>query len=94
MKNLNIEFVVQVGLGVILVILFLLGITGMYQVRETNQNMSDVVHKNQLKVELAHEMRDAIRLREISLNKMLLMNDAFARDEERMRFYDYAGIYR
>ena len=94
MRKQNVEFVVQVGLGVILVILFLLAITGMYQIRETNQSMSSVVHENQLKVNLAHEMRDAIRLREIGLNKMLAMDDPFERDEELIRFYEFAGIYR
>ena len=94
MRKQNVEFVVQVGLGVILVILFLLAITGMYQIRETNQTMSNVVHENQLKVKHAHEMRDAIRLREISLNKMLAMDDPFDRDDELIRFYEFAGIYR
>jgi len=94
MQNQNIEFVVQLGLGVILVILFLLGITGMYQIRDSNQSMSNVVQNNHLKVEFAHEMRDSIRLRELGLNKMLAMKDPFERDEELIRFYEYAGIYR
>ncbi len=93
-KKQNIEFIVQAGLGVILIILFLLGIYGMYQIREANQDMSNLVHINQLKVKLAHEMRDSIRLREIGLNKMLAIEDPFERDAELMQFYDHAGIYR
>jgi len=92
-KN-DVEHVVQVGLGVMLVVLFLLGIVGMYQIRSTNQNISDLVHDNNQKVMFAHEMRDAIRLREIGINKMQANEDPFERDEELIRFYEHSGIYR
>ena len=94
MQKNNIDIVVPASLGVILLLLLLLAITGMYQIRETNQNMSNLVHVNQMKVELAYSMRESIRLREISINKMLAMDDPFERDEEIIRFYQYAGIYR
>jgi len=94
MHKQNVETVVQAGLGIILVTLFLLSIVGMYQMRDTNRSMSELVHTNQSKVEFAHQMRDAIRLREIGLNKMLALEDAFAQEEELIRFYENAGVYR
>jgi len=94
MLRQNIEFIVQAAVGMILITLFLLSIAGMYQMRESNQAMSQVVQQNHSKIELAHEMREALRLRQISLNKMLAMEDPFARDEELILFYEYAGIYR
>jgi len=66
----------------------------MYQIRQVNQNLSHVVEINNAKIALAQDMREAIRLRQISLNKMLATQDPFARNEELLLFYDFAGLYR
>ena len=94
MRQKKVEFSVQIWLFVVLIILFVLAVAGIYQIHGAIASMSDMVYKNQLKVELAHAMRDSIRLREISINKMLSMNDLFERDEELLNFYQYVGIYR
>ncbi len=94
MTTNKVPAVVQFGLSAIIVVLFLLGSIGMYKVRTTNNEISSFIHDNNTKVLLAHELRDAIRLRQISLNKMLAMSDPFDRDEELIRFYELAGIYR
>jgi len=90
----KVSTVVQYGLSATILILFLLGGIGMYGIRSTFSATSALIHDNNSKLLLAHEMRDAIRQRQISLNKLLSLNDPFERDEELIRFYELAGVYR
>jgi len=73
----------------LLLLVFIFAFVSMYQIRQVNQNLSHVVEINNAKIELAQDMR-----RQISLNKMLATQDPFARNEELLMFYDFAGLYR
>ncbi len=78
----------------LLLLVFIFALVSMYQIRQVNQNLTRVVEINNTKIALAQDMREAIRLRQISLNKMLATQDPFARDEQLLIFHDYAGLYR
>lgn len=93
MQRNNVSFVVQLGLSILIIVLFLLGVVGMDQMRSLNINISNKVHNADEKVFYAHQMRDAIRKREIALNKMAVMTDPFLRDDEFMLFYQYGGDF-
>lgn len=90
----NTQKVVQLGLGLLLTVMFVLGLAGMYQIRESNESMSSVVKIYIAKIKLANAMRDSIRLRQIGMNKLLATTDPFERDDELQRYYQFAGQYR
>jgi len=62
--------------------------------KEVTYQFNQVVVTNNAKVQLAYDMRDSIRLRKTSIDKMLATDDVFDRDEELQYFYQYAGDYR
>ncbi|MCF6338076.1 MAG: response regulator [Gammaproteobacteria bacterium] len=66
----------------------------LYRLQEFNANTEAIVDVHNKKVALAFAMRDAILQRAISIYTMLATDDYFARDEELLRFYSYAGDYR
>ncbi|MEJ2366288.1 MAG: MCP four helix bundle domain-containing protein [Deltaproteobacteria bacterium] len=92
--NKRVANVVRTGFIVILVLLLLLGSITLYQLNKFNENIETIVNIYNKKTEYAYDMRDAIRKRAISLYTMLSTDDYFSRDEELLRFYDYAGEYR
>ncbi len=86
--------VVGMGFGVILVLVLLVTSVSLYRLQEFNANTEAIVDVHNKKVALAFAMRDAILQRAISIYTMLATDDYFARDEELLRFYSYAGDYR
>ncbi|WP_455211760.1 ATP-binding protein [Kaarinaea lacus] len=85
---------IRLGFSVVLALTVILGGIGLYQLNSVNASMSKIVTVNNNKIALASAMRDAIRLRSLSINKMLATQDYFKRDEEILKFYDYARSYR
>ena len=92
--NKHVANVVRTGFIVILVLLLLLGSITLFQLNKFNKNIETIVNIYNKKTEYAYDMRDAIRKRAISLYTMLSTDDFFSRDEELLRFYNYAGEYR
>ena len=88
------RFTVLFGFGVVIALTLLLGAFGMHQIDKVNNSITRLVEVNNTKVDLAHTMRESIRLRQISMKSMLAMDDPFQIDEELLQFYDYAGPYR
>ncbi|MCG6969650.1 MAG: response regulator [Gammaproteobacteria bacterium] len=85
---------IRLGFAVVLGLTVILGGIGLHQLNSVNASMSKIVTVNNSKIALASAMRDAIRLRALSINKMLSTRDYFKRDEELIKFYDYARNYR
>jgi signal transduction histidine kinase/FixJ family two-component response regulator len=94
MPSISIKRLIQLSFGGSVLILFLLGMVGIYQLRTSNQTMAKIVQVNNKKIELANTMRNAILLRQSSLNLMFSMDDVFEVENERMNYYAYAGPYR
>jgi len=94
MSPLSIKRLIHFSFGGSVLILFLLGMIGMYQVRSSNETMAEIVQVNNKKIELANTMRNAILLRQSSLNLMLSIDDVFELEQERMNYYAHAGPYR
>lgn len=86
--------VVRMGFGAVLLLVLVLSAVSLYRLNEFNNNMETIVDVHNKKVALAFGMRDAIRQRAISIYSMLATDDLFVREEERFRFYEYAGEYR
>ncbi|WP_455204432.1 histidine kinase dimerization/phospho-acceptor domain-containing protein, partial [Kaarinaea lacus] len=85
---------VRFGFALVLALALIIGGVALYQLYHVNASMSSVVKVNNAKTELAFVMRDAIRLRALTLNQMLASDDYFKRDQDLLRFYDFARIYR
>lgn len=85
---------ISLGFAVVLGLTVVLGGIGLQQLNSVNASMDKIVTVNNSKIALASAMRDAIRLRAVSINKMLSLRDYFKRDQELMKFYNYARDYR
>jgi len=90
----DIKVIITLGFSAILTLVFVLVFVALSQLQELNRGMSTLVEETNAKMEAAHGMRDAIRLRANSLKSMQLLDDMFARDEQLMKFIDYSGKYR
>jgi len=88
------RLIIQSGFIVVTLLIIVIGIVSLQKIRDSQVSQSTLVKQNIIKLELAHTMRESIRLRQISLNAMLAMDDPFNLDEEMLQFHEYAGIYR
>lgn len=83
------------GFTIILLLILFLAVINIFQLQKTRQQLHGVVSINIKKMALGSILRDSIRLRTISLYKMLeIHNNYFKRDEELTRFYSHAKRYR
>jgi len=82
------------GFATVAVLIVVVGALSLHKIRAANDSITTIVEVNNTKIELAYTMREAVRLRQISLNSMLSMDDPFGRDEELLRFYQHAFPYR
>ena len=83
----------KLGFVTVVMLIGFLGFFILSHYDKLRTQMSDLITVTNQKSELAFSMRDAIRLRSLSLRNMLSMDDIFDRDEENLRFSKYAGIY-
>ena len=84
---------VQLGFGVIIFLMVLATVGVLFQTHHTNEIVTNLVEVSNAKIEHVITMRDAIRLRVNSLSIMLSTKDPFERDEQVMRFYNYAALF-
>ena len=82
------------GFSLILILIVILASVNIFQLNKTKQQLNTLVFTNIQKMTLGSIMRDSIRLRSISMYKMLETEDYFERDEEISKFFDYAAEYR
>ena len=90
----NARLFITLGFLTVLALMFALVSISLLQMRSSNASMENLVEHTNRKTAAAHDMRDAIRLRNVSLQSMQLASDPFERDEEYQRFIDHAGKYR
>lgn len=82
------------GFSVVIILVLLLASIIISRVSVLKNRFESIAENQLVKIELANIMRESIRLRRISMHKMLLFDDPFERDEELLRFYEHAGAYR
>jgi len=82
------------GFGIIVVIVSVLTVIFLNQLNELSRNTKQIVNVNGTKTELIYQLRDAIRLRALSMQLMAATDDYFLRDNEKQRFYSYTARYR
>ena len=82
------------GFSLILVLIVILASVNIFQLQKIKRQLNTLVSTNIEKMALGAIMRDSIRLRTISMYKMLETEDYFERDDEIAKFYSYAKKYR
>jgi hypothetical protein len=90
----NTRTIITLGFSAVLVLMFLLIFLALNQLQLLNHSMSTLVEETNAKMEAAHAMRDAIRLRAVTIRTMQLRKDPFLRDEEWLRYMQHAVAYR
>ncbi|WP_455222870.1 response regulator [Kaarinaea lacus] len=93
-EQLRIRNIIRLGFAAVLGLTFCLGILGLYQLHNSKTSMTEIVELGNEKISLAIKMRDAIRLRALTIQRMLATDDYFRRDEALLQFYQYSGDYR
>lgn len=89
----NTKNVVALGFSLVVVLMVALVLIGVRMVENSQQRLDQLVHINNLKIELVSEMRYAGRERTINLYRMLLLDDPFDQDAEWMQFNAYGSQF-
>ena len=85
---------VAAGFALLLLLLISQTVVGLHELVENKRRLEAIVEVNNLKTRLASEMRDILRDRAISMLSIVVMSDAFEKDQEMMRFYAFGGAYQ
>lgn len=93
-EHIRIRNIVRLGFAAVLGLTFMLGVLGLYQIHNLKTTMKNIVDVGNEKTALAIQMRDAIRLRALTVQRMLATNDYFLRESELLTYYKYSGMYR
>lgn len=89
MLTSDIKFSVGSGFALVLILLVTLTIAGLSQMAALNTRLERIVTQNNVKIELATEMRDALRERAVSMHAIVILRDDFEKDEELLNFYEH-----
>ncbi|MDP2154379.1 MAG: MCP four helix bundle domain-containing protein, partial [Sulfuricella sp.] len=89
----NIKFSLAAGFTLVLGLMAALALIGLHQMAAINERLEGIVEGNNAKTELATIMRDSLRERAISMHAIVVLEDAFERDHELIRFYEHGGNY-
>jgi PAS domain S-box-containing protein len=84
----------SVGFGLSLLLMAALTWIGLKGLAETDARLQHIVRENTIKTQLASQMRDIVRDRAISMLSIVVMNDAFEKDQEMVRFYQMGTFYQ
>lgn len=85
----------RVGIGVVATVSLMLALTvaGINYMSGVNVRMKDIVETNNVKMEMAHVLQNAIRERTLTMYVITIVDDYFLKDEEYQRFNSFGQIY-
>ena len=81
------------GFGISLSLMVVLALIGLLNMASIQERLDTVIRQNNVKTELARQMREISRERTVCLYRMIASPDPFIRDEEFMRFNSLAGEF-
>ena len=91
--QLSLNLGVTVGFALIVLLLATLTLVGLLRIAEINRHMEQIVKNNNVKTELVHSMKDALRERTIITHLVSLLKDPFAQDEEYQNFSNQGAAF-
>ena len=79
---------VRIGIGVVVTVALMLALTiaGINYMSHVNLRMKGIVENNNVKMEMAHAMQNALRERALNMYIMTIVEDDFLKDDEYQRF--------
>lgn len=83
----------RLGFAAMLLLLGILVALGWFHLSELRQQIELVTHEHMVKLDLAASMHVAARERTVNLQKLVLLQDPFERDEQLLMFHRYAGEF-
>jgi len=90
-NSLNLSVIV--GFALIVLLMVSLTLVGLLRIAEINRHMEKIVTNNNVKTDLVHTMKDALRERTIITHLVSLLTDPFAQNEEYLNFNDQGVIF-
>ena len=87
------ETLTSVGFAVVILLTMLGAAMALWRLDHWNEEVFGLVTRISDEAEYTHIMRDVLRKRELSIQRMLGTNDRFERDEEYIRFNSVAAEY-
>jgi signal transduction histidine kinase/DNA-binding response OmpR family regulator len=90
------RLILTVGMGFALSLLLMAALTvvGLRELAATDARLKGIVEENSVKSRLAHQMRDVLRGRAISMLTIVVVSDPFEKDREMLRFYELGSRYQ
>jgi len=85
--------ILGLGFGVAFTLLLLMSVGALLILNNSVSKIEQIVLENNTKTNLVNEMHDAARERTLSLQKMLIIQDPFARDEEWLKINSYGAKF-
>ena len=87
------RFALAAGFVVMLVLMLFITLVGLRQMSGAQQRLDHITAHHMEKTRLVTGMRNAARERTVNLQKMILLTDAFDRDEQWLQFNEHAGEF-
>ncbi len=87
------RFGIGAGFAALLGLMALLGTLGVLYLDTSEARLERIVSDHMTKIELASRMHQTARERTVALQKMILLDDPFERDEQWMQFNNRAGEF-
>jgi len=86
--QISLNLSVIMGFALIVLLMVSLTLVGLLRIAEINRHMERIVTNNNVKTDLVHVMKDALRERTIITHLVSLLKDPFAQNEEYLNFND------
>ena len=94
MKRDNTQWIISLGFTSLLVLIIIVAYISLSEMHSTIRQMEELVKVTNAKIASAHAMRDHVRLRADTLNRMYFTDDYFERDEIAPMLEYHASKYR
>lgn len=90
------RLLLTVGTGFALALLLMVGVSlvAMRSLAIADARQKAIVQESSVKGQIVNDLRDLLRARVISMLSIVVMNDAFEKDEERLHFYHLGERYQ
>jgi len=87
------SFGLGLGFALVLSLIVMLVWIGLSRMNDMNQHLTQIVSENNVKMELAHAMNDALRERAVSMHKITVLTDAIEQNIEYDHFNDEGAAF-
>jgi PAS domain S-box-containing protein len=82
------------GFALALLLMVAVSVVGLRELSAADARLKAIVAENSIKGQIAGEMRDLLRARLISMLSIVVMNDPFEKDNERLNFFALGEAYQ